>query len=170
MIVHTQKVMPILLSMLVLKQMVMDPIERLRFLAPGTGAREGGEKTQPLNRFHSHRVILTFCFHHWCESQNLFVLAIRVPRCGHWHARGWARSGSQIISTRSSWGIRKTLRVNWENAMQCRGGGSLSWVEISSNLQLKPPFALARFDPRYTSFPELGISPSTMITRPTCVQ
>ena len=27
----------------------MDPIERLRFLAPGTGAREGGEKTQPFN-------------------------------------------------------------------------------------------------------------------------
>ena len=34
----------------------MDPIERLRFLAPGTGAREGGEKTQPFNRFPSHRV------------------------------------------------------------------------------------------------------------------
>ena len=31
------------------KQTGMDPIERLRFLAPapGTGAREGGEKTQP---------------------------------------------------------------------------------------------------------------------------
>ena len=34
----------------------MDPIERLRFLAPGTSAREGGKKTQHLNRFPSHRV------------------------------------------------------------------------------------------------------------------
>ena len=34
----------------------MDPIERLRFLAPGTGAREGGEKMQPFNRFPSHRI------------------------------------------------------------------------------------------------------------------
>ena len=34
----------------------MDPIERLRLLAPGTGVREGGEKTQPFNRFPSHRV------------------------------------------------------------------------------------------------------------------
>ena len=31
------------------KQTGMDPIERLHFLAPGTGAREGGEKTQPFN-------------------------------------------------------------------------------------------------------------------------
>ena len=30
-----------------------DPIERLHFLAPGTGAREGGEKTQPFNGIHS---------------------------------------------------------------------------------------------------------------------
>ena len=35
----------------------MEAIERLRFLAPGTGEREGGEKTQPFNRFPSHRVI-----------------------------------------------------------------------------------------------------------------
>ena len=38
------------------KQTGMDPIERLRFLAPGTGARDGGEKMQPFNRFPSHRV------------------------------------------------------------------------------------------------------------------
>ena len=38
------------------KQTGMDQIERLHFLAPGTGAREGGEKTQPFNRFPSHRV------------------------------------------------------------------------------------------------------------------
>ena len=38
------------------KQTGMDPIERLCFLAPGTSAREGGEKTQPFNRFPSHRV------------------------------------------------------------------------------------------------------------------
>ena len=30
-----------------------DPIERLRFLAPGTGTREGGDKTQPFNWIHS---------------------------------------------------------------------------------------------------------------------
>ena len=30
-----------------------DPIERLHFLAPGSGAREGGEKTQPFNWIHS---------------------------------------------------------------------------------------------------------------------
>ena len=35
----------------------MDPIERLCFLVPGTGAREGVEKTQPFNGFPSHRVI-----------------------------------------------------------------------------------------------------------------
>ena len=38
------------------KQTGMDVIERLRFLAPSTGEREGGEKTQPFNRFPSHRV------------------------------------------------------------------------------------------------------------------
>ena len=30
-----------------------DPIERLHFLAPGSGTREGGEKTQPFNWIHS---------------------------------------------------------------------------------------------------------------------
>ena len=39
-----------------IKQTGMDPIEKLHFLAPGTGAREGGGKTQPFNRFSSHRV------------------------------------------------------------------------------------------------------------------
>ena len=38
----------------------LEAIERLRFLAsfplPGTGQREGGEKTQPFNRFASHPV------------------------------------------------------------------------------------------------------------------
>ena len=43
-------------SKITCKQTGMDPIERLRFLAPGTGAREGGEKMQPFNRFPSHRV------------------------------------------------------------------------------------------------------------------
>ena len=38
------------------KQTGMDVIERLRFLAPGTGEREGGKKTQPFNCFPSHRV------------------------------------------------------------------------------------------------------------------
>ena len=36
----------------------MEAIERLHFLAPSTGEREGGEKTQPFNRFPSHRVIV----------------------------------------------------------------------------------------------------------------
>ena len=38
------------------KQPGMEAIERLRFLAPGTGEREGGKKTQPFNCFPSHRV------------------------------------------------------------------------------------------------------------------
>ena len=40
------------------KQPGMEAIERLHFLAPSTGEREGGEKTQPFNRFPSHRVIV----------------------------------------------------------------------------------------------------------------
>ena len=33
-------------ELVALNEVGRDPIERLRFLAPGTGAREGGEKTQ----------------------------------------------------------------------------------------------------------------------------
>ena len=38
--------------------MGMEVIERLHFLAPGTGEREGGEKMQPFNRFPSHPVMI----------------------------------------------------------------------------------------------------------------
>ena len=40
----------------------MEAIERLRFLVPGTVEREGGEKTQPFNRFPSHPVNLKCLF------------------------------------------------------------------------------------------------------------
>ena len=53
----------------------MDPIERLRFLALGTGAREGGEKTQTLQSlpFPPRYMILhwklnsSVCGHSRCE-------------------------------------------------------------------------------------------------------
>ena len=61
----------------------MDPIERVRFLAPGTGAREGGEKTQPFKCFPSHRVInnLTLSLKKHIECMRLrarFVVIVTV--------------------------------------------------------------------------------------------
>ena len=40
------------------KQPGKEAIERLHFLAPCTGEREGGEKMQPFNRFPSHPVMI----------------------------------------------------------------------------------------------------------------
>ena len=37
---------------------LVDPAESSSFPLPGTGKREGGEKTQPLHRFLSHMGIL----------------------------------------------------------------------------------------------------------------
>ena len=52
------------------KQPGMEAIERLRFLAsPPRGGREG-EKTQPFNRFPSHRVSC-------CEAQLVSITSIR---------------------------------------------------------------------------------------------
>ena len=56
------------------KQTGMDPIERLRLLAPGTGVREGGEKTQPFNRFPSHRVTLVIGY---CD----YLPVTRISAC-----------------------------------------------------------------------------------------
>ena len=58
----------------------MEAIERLRFLAPGTGEREGGEKTQIFNRFPPHRVSS-----YWRRSRSLKgnIWPICVGALGH---------------------------------------------------------------------------------------
>ena len=75
----------------------MDSIERLRFLAPGTGEREGGEKTQPFNRFHSHPGTLLFSpsFQNWSlvlmEHENPSSgVSRQMVVCQNWLGN-WAR-------------------------------------------------------------------------------
>ena len=81
----------------------MDPIERLRFLAPGTGAREGGEKTQPFNRFPSHCVtvlVLRMAHRKRKETKQLPSL---LP--------GPVVPGSSLVSFHILWAILSTGTV-----------------------------------------------------------